>query len=153
MSAAATTDLLFTYGTLRRAAGNAAHRLLADSAEIVGPGFVRGRLYEATDFPVLVLDPAGVAVTGEVYRVSAPEAVFARLDHYEGFDPTSPDTSEFRRDLVEVLMGDQRTVTAWAYVYQRPLFDLHPIPHGDYARYLREKSGDGGRRGRPNRKS
>ena len=25
-------DLLFTYGTLRRAAGNAAHRLLADSS-------------------------------------------------------------------------------------------------------------------------
>ena len=25
-------DLLFTYGTLRRAAGNAAHRLLADQA-------------------------------------------------------------------------------------------------------------------------
>ncbi len=146
MSAAATTDLLFTYGTLRRAAGNAAHRLLADSAEIVGPGFVRGRLYEATDFPVLVLDPEGVAVTGEVYRVSAPEAVFARLDHYEGFDPTSPDTSEFRRDLVEVLMGDQRTVTAWAYVYQRPLFDLHPIPHGDYARYLREQTRDRRRR-------
>jgi len=66
------TDLLFTYGTLRRAAGNAAHRLLADSAEIVGLGFVRGRLYQAVDFPVLVPDPKGVEVIGEVYRVFAP---------------------------------------------------------------------------------
>ena len=138
-----TTDLLFTYGTLRRAAGNAAHRLLADSAEIVGPGFVRGRLYQATDFPVLVLDPEGVPVTGEVYRVFAPRAIFVRLDQYEGFDSESPDTSEFRRDLVPVTLSDGRAVTAWAYVYQRPLFDLLPIPHGDYARFLRESSGPG----------
>ncbi len=135
------TDLLFTYGTLRRAAGHAAHRLLADSAEIVGHGFVRGRLYQATDFPVLVPDPQGVEVTGEVYRVFAPQAAFVRLDQYEGFDPSSPDTSEFRRDLVQVALNDGRTVTAWAYVYQRPLFDLQPIPHGDYAKYLREDAG------------
>lgn len=132
------TDLLFTYGTLRRAAGHAAHRLLADSAELVGHGFVRGRLYQAAEFPVLVVDPQGVAVTGEVYRVFAPPAAFVRLDQYEGFDPASPDTSEFRRDLVQVALNDGRTVTAWAYVYQRPLFDLQPIPHGDYARFLRE---------------
>ena len=132
------TDLLFTYGTLRRAAGNAAHRLLADSAEIVGLGFVRGRLYQAVDFPVLVPDPKGVEVIGEVYRVFAPQAVFVRLDQYEGFDSASPDTSEFRRDLVQVAMKDGRIVTAWAYVYQHPLFDLQPIPHGDYARFLRE---------------
>jgi gamma-glutamylcyclotransferase (GGCT)/AIG2-like uncharacterized protein YtfP len=132
------TDLLFTYGTLRRAAGHAAHRLLADSAEIVGPGFVRGRLYNAGDFPALVPDPQGVEVTGEVYRVFGPPNVFARLDQYEGFDPASPDTSEFRRDLVPVTMSDGRTVTAWGYIYQRPLFDLQPIPHGDYARFLRE---------------
>jgi gamma-glutamylcyclotransferase (GGCT)/AIG2-like uncharacterized protein YtfP len=134
-------DLLFTYGTLRRAAGNAAHRLLADSAEIVGHGFVRGRLYNAGEFPVLVPDPQGVEVTGEVYRVFRPPNVFARLDQYEGFDPASPDTSEFRRDVVQVAMGDGRTVAAWAYIYQRPLFDLQPIPHGDYAKFLREDSG------------
>jgi gamma-glutamylcyclotransferase (GGCT)/AIG2-like uncharacterized protein YtfP len=131
-------DLLFTYGTLRRAAGHAAHRLLADTAEIVGHGTVRGRLYHAGDFPVLVPDPQGVAVAGEVYRVIGAPGVFMRLDHYEGFEPDSPDTSEFRRDLVTVTMNDGRAVTAWAYIYQRPLFDLQPIPHGDYARFLRE---------------
>jgi gamma-glutamylcyclotransferase (GGCT)/AIG2-like uncharacterized protein YtfP len=135
------TDLLFTYGTLRRAAGHPAHRLLADSAELVGHGFVRGRLYQAEDFPVLVPDPQGVEVTGEIYRVFGPPGVLIRLDQYEGFDPASPDTSEFRRDLVPVTMNDGRTVTAWAYIYQRPLFDLQPIPHGDYAKFLRENSG------------
>ena len=134
-------DLLFTYGTLRRAAGNAAHRLLADSAELVGHGAVQGQLYQATGFPVLVPNSQGVAVTGEVYRVFAPQAAFVRLDQYEGFDTASPDTSEFRRELVPVTMNNGRTVTAWAYVYQRPLFDLLPIPHGDYARFLREDSG------------
>jgi gamma-glutamylcyclotransferase (GGCT)/AIG2-like uncharacterized protein YtfP len=133
-------DLLFTYGTLRRAAGNAAHRLLADMAELVGHGVVKGRLYQATGFPVLVPDPQGTDVTGEIYRVFAPQAAFLRLDPYEGFDPASPDTSDFRRDLVPVAMNDGRTLTAWAYIYQRQLFDLQPIPHGDYARFLRESA-------------
>jgi gamma-glutamylcyclotransferase (GGCT)/AIG2-like uncharacterized protein YtfP len=132
------TDLLFTYGTLRRAAGHPAHQLLAGNAELVGDGFVRGRLYQVADFPALVLDPAGVEVAGEVYRVFAPQSMLARLDHYEGCDPAPPAPSEFRRDLVEVTLHDGRTLTAWAYLYQRPLFELQPIPHGDYARYLRE---------------
>jgi gamma-glutamylcyclotransferase (GGCT)/AIG2-like uncharacterized protein YtfP len=41
-------------------------------------------------------------------------------------------------------MNDGRTLTAWAYIYQRPLFDLQPIPHGDYAKYLREEPGSSG---------
>jgi gamma-glutamylcyclotransferase (GGCT)/AIG2-like uncharacterized protein YtfP len=134
-------DLLFTYGTLRRAAGNPAHRLLADGAELLGHGTVRGRLYQATEYPVMVPDPQGGPVTGEVYRVFAPQAAFVRLDQYEGFDSGSPDTSEFRRELVPVAMNDGPPLTAWAYVYQRPLFDLQPIPHGDYARFLREDTG------------
>jgi gamma-glutamylcyclotransferase (GGCT)/AIG2-like uncharacterized protein YtfP len=101
---------------------------------------VKGRLYQATGFPVMVPDPQGTDVTGEIYRVFAPQAAFLRLDPYEGFDPASPDTSEFRRDLVPVAMNDGRTVTAWAYIYQRQLFDLQPIPHGDYARFLRESA-------------
>jgi gamma-glutamylcyclotransferase (GGCT)/AIG2-like uncharacterized protein YtfP len=141
MKPSSDTDLLFVYGTLCRASGNAAHRLLADVAEFTGNGVVPGRLYQAEGFPVLVPDPQGVAVTGEVYRVFAPQAAFLRLDQYEGFDPASPDTSEFRRDFVQVAMGDGRTVTAWAYIYQLPLFELRPIPHGDYARFLRESTG------------
>ena len=73
-------DLLFTYGTLRRAAGNAAHRLLADSAELVGHGAVQGQLYQATGFPVLVPNSQGVAVTGEVYRVFSEEELHGLKD-------------------------------------------------------------------------
>ncbi len=144
MKRATNSDLLFTYGTLRRAAGSA-HRLLGDAAESVGPGHVRGRLYQATDFPVLVLDPDGIPVAGELYRMASPKSVFARLDQYEGFDPRSPDTSEFRRTLVEVALPDGGAASAWAYVYQRPLFDLVPIPHGDYARFVREQAEKGSR--------
>jgi gamma-glutamylcyclotransferase (GGCT)/AIG2-like uncharacterized protein YtfP len=133
-------DLLFVYGTLSRAAGHHAHRLLADMGELLGHGMVKGRLYQATGFPVLVPDPQGTDVTGEVYRLFAPQAAFLRLDPYEGFEPASPDTSEFCRDLVPVTMSDGRAVTAWAYIYQRQLFDLQPIPHGDYARFLREST-------------
>jgi gamma-glutamylcyclotransferase (GGCT)/AIG2-like uncharacterized protein YtfP len=109
-------------------------------AEFVGLGVVKGRLYQATGFPVLVPDPQGTDVTGEIYRMFAPQAAFLRLDPYEGFDPASPDTGEFCRGLVPVVMNDGRVVTAWAYVFQRQLFELQPIPHGDYVRFLRENA-------------
>ncbi|OHE85564.1 MAG: hypothetical protein A3G75_13680, partial [Verrucomicrobia bacterium RIFCSPLOWO2_12_FULL_64_8] len=134
------TDLLFVYGTLRRAAGQPAHRLMAEGAELVGHGFVRGHLYAAGEFPTLVSDPQGEPVAGEVYRLFAPQAAFVRLDHYEGFDPASPETSDFRRTPVTVALDDGRTVAAWAYTWNRLILDLTPIPHCDYARFLRENS-------------
>lgn len=138
MKPTATVDLLFTYGTLRRAAGHPAHRLLADGAKLVGTGVVRGRLYSAGEYPALVPDADGGEVTGEVYRVCSPQSTFLRLDPYEGYDRTSPETGEFARTTLPVTLDDGSVVPAWAYVYQRPLFDLQPIPHGDYARYVRE---------------
>ncbi len=138
MPASATIDLLFVYGTLRRAAGHPAHRLLADSAEYLGSGTVCGRLYATADYAGLVPAPDVGTVTGEIYRLFDPSGTLARIDDYEGIDPASPEAGEFRRVMLPVLMADGRTVAAAAYAYQRPVSDLPPIPHGDFARHVRE---------------
>ena len=133
-------DLIFVYGTLRRAAGHPAHRLVVEHGEFVGNGFVRGCLYDAGEYPGLALEAAAGTVAGEVYRLFAPAAALARLDAYEGGDATASTAAEFRREPADVALNDGCTVRAWLYVYQRPVAPLTLIPSGDYVQFLREKS-------------
>jgi gamma-glutamylcyclotransferase (GGCT)/AIG2-like uncharacterized protein YtfP len=46
------------------------------------------------------------------------ENVLRQLDAYEGFDPRSPETSEYVRELrrVELLAGD--SLQCWIYIYK-----------------------------------
>lgn len=71
--------------------------------ELVGPADVRGTLYQAGEYPALLLDD-GHAVHGEVWRCPAP--LLRVLDRYEG-------TAEglFRRVAVEA--GGE---VCWVYV-------------------------------------
>lgn len=145
MPDAVSIDLIFVYGTLRSAAGHAAHRLLADGARRLGSGLARGRLYATPGYPALVPDAAGNAVTGEIYRLLDPRGTLERLDRYEGFDPVAPAEGEFRRTLLPVTMAAGRKVTAWTYVYQRSVSNLPPITHGDFIRYLHPAATAGAR--------
>jgi gamma-glutamylcyclotransferase (GGCT)/AIG2-like uncharacterized protein YtfP len=83
MSAAAIADRgfhLFVYGTLR-GDGAAAHRM-ADCT-YVGPGVVRGTLYDIDgDYPALMLY-GDTPVSGEIWHVPSAAAL-AGLDEYEG---------------------------------------------------------------------
>jgi len=125
-------DLLFVYGTLRRASGHRAHERLARAAEPVGEGTVAGRLYLVEDYPGLVAAPGEPArVRGEVYRLIAASAL-ADLDRYEGCDPLAPARGLYRRERAEVVLDDGRRVAAWVYVYNRPVTALRPIASGDY---------------------
>lgn len=93
---------LFTYGTLRAGADGRPHPLLA-SSERVGHGTVQGTLYEADDYPALML--AGhTPVAGEIWR--CPLETLAELDAYEAVRE-----GLFRR--VAVRVGE---VACWVYV-------------------------------------
>jgi gamma-glutamylcyclotransferase (GGCT)/AIG2-like uncharacterized protein YtfP len=55
-------------------------------AEFIGeavtePGF---QLYSEGWYPMMVTDPTGIAIEGELWDV--PESMMQRLDHYEGSD-------------------------------------------------------------------
>jgi gamma-glutamylcyclotransferase (GGCT)/AIG2-like uncharacterized protein YtfP len=125
-------DLIFVYGTLRRASGHEAHARLAGAAVPVGDGWVIGRLYLVEDYPGLVAAEDGAArVRGEVYRLTAAGAL-AALDRYEGCDSLEPTRGLYRRVAAEVTLDDGRRVVAWVYLYNRSVATLRPIASGDY---------------------
>jgi len=76
-----TTFHLFTYGTLGSRGGA---RGLLDGCERVGAAAVAGILYDAGDYPALLLTEDGQRVEGEVWR--CPAERLPDLDRYEGVE-------------------------------------------------------------------
>ncbi|RMG33168.1 MAG: gamma-glutamylcyclotransferase [Gammaproteobacteria bacterium] len=124
-------ERLFVYGTLMRR--GSMHRLLDGEADLLGRGWVRGRLYRVADYPGLVAGggPAD-RVWGELYRLRGPGRVLARIDAYEGCASSEPRPHEYRRQRLSVHLEDGRIVPAWGYVYLRPVHALQRIPAGRY---------------------
>lgn len=126
---------LFVYGTLR--AGFPAHHVLAGRAELAGMGHVPGRLYDTGRYPAAV--PAspveGERIRGELYRLPADDGgeLLMALDGYEGFVPHAPERSLFVRVAMVVERDDGARLTAWVYLFHRPVDGLPRIPSGDYA--------------------
>ncbi len=94
---------LFTYGSLKAGAASAEARALLARCERVGPGSVRGTLYDVGDYPALLL-AGDDRISGEIWR--CPAHALPDLDRYEGVAE-----GLFRRVGVEV---DGRG--CWTYV-------------------------------------
>jgi gamma-glutamylcyclotransferase (GGCT)/AIG2-like uncharacterized protein YtfP len=124
----AALDALFTYGTLMR--GFTLHALMAERAEWMGEGSVRGRLIDLGRYPGAVPDDRGV-IRGEVYRLRAAEH-WGALDSAEG--------PQYHRSQVTVRMKDGRSVEANMYWYRGPLDRGRPIPGGDYRAHAPARS-------------
>ena len=124
---------LFVYGTLRSGADTEWAHLLANRAERVGVGRVRGSMFQLDGYPGIVLPPGGNDwVTGDLYRIDNPESVWPVLDEYEGCAPNDPLPHEFERRMVQVRKEDGSRVNAWAYVYRLETTGKPRIPSGDY---------------------
>lgn len=122
---------MFVYGTLREGFENAGRRILGADASFLAKGRVRGALYDAGSFPVLVVEDEGLAV-GEVYRLARPGAVLERLDRYEG----AGGPGSFQRRVVAVRVDGDDRVEAWAYVWEGSVKGFDPVPGGDFVTYV-----------------
>lgn len=120
-------DYLFVYGTLRGDAGHRASDLLTRRAREVGPGRVRGRLYDLGAYPAAVPSPHPQhRVLGLVYQMEEGprELLLADLDRYEG--------AAYRRQVARVVLEDGESVQAWVYFYARTPPPGREIGSGDY---------------------
>jgi len=114
------TTHLFAYGTLRPDRAPPGIAAVARRLGRVAAATISGRLYDLGSYPGAVLDPCTNAkVHGEVLRLPDDPDVLARLDAYEGFDPSEPRRSLFVRVTTRATLTDGRTLACWVYVYNR----------------------------------
>jgi len=129
---------LFVYGTLRDDPANEMFLVLDRNAKVLGEATVAGRLYDLGAYPGLVLSSDGPdRVKGELYRLNDATAAntLLVLDDYEGMGPTDPLPHEYRRALVTAYLTDGRSMTAWAYILDRPATSLPRIMSGDFSEW------------------
>src|SRR5438093_1250540 len=125
--------IVAVYGTLRRGERN--HALIA-SAELLGEGTIAGRWFglpansdREYGCPAFVPGADG-KVAVELYRLPG-EALLARLDELEAYDPADEPASEYIRRRVRLLDGP--VDEAWAYTFAGALPAwAEPIRSGDW---------------------
>ena len=94
---------------------------LHSEAQRIGNGTVDGRLYDLGSYPGLVIgERQGGLVHGEVLRLQRPAVTLGWLDDYECVTGRGKRDPYVRR-LLPVTVDGGQTITAWAYVYQRPV--------------------------------
>lgn len=129
---------MFFYGTLMSGFEREGRARLDAMLEPQGRGWIRAALFDLGIYPAAV--PADDSkVHGEVHRMLNPDEVLAALDEIEGFSPTEPDTSLYRRVEVSVTFDDGRSATACTYFYNAPLGRAQRIESGDYLQHLKVK--------------
>lgn len=130
-------ELLFVYGTLRKARDGSLHPFLRRHAEFMAYAQLPGRLYLIDSYPGAVLRPAaGQVIYGELYRLLHPRPTLAQLDDYEECSASFPEPREYRRERVSLTLVDNSRHKAWAYIYQYATDQLRPLDSGDFSTFL-----------------
>ena len=129
------SQYLFAYGTLQPEFAPTKIARVAAKLRPVGEGFVRGELYDLGGYPGAVADPSAIGkIVGTVIELPEDEGVLERLDAYEGFDPKTPETSEYirERQIVELKTGG--TLECWFYRYNRKPRDGTQVESGAWGK-------------------
>ncbi|MEI9808447.1 MAG: gamma-glutamylcyclotransferase family protein [Bacteroidota bacterium] len=80
-------------------------------------------------------------MAGELYIIKDESEfswAFGQLDDYEGVNVESDEVQLYRRELSEVMTGDEK-VTAWMYWYNRDVSGKPEITSGDIIEYIKSK--------------
>ncbi|MBU6268552.1 MAG: gamma-glutamylcyclotransferase [Sphingomonadales bacterium] len=133
--------LFFFYGTLIAGSTNAAARAAHRRLRPMGAATTRGRLHAITDargwYPALTGGEG--LVQGRLYEAlpAFGPADLAKLDTFEAFDRSRPETSDYLRQDVTVRDRHGHDRTAQAYLWHRPIPPDSPeLPGGDFAAWL-----------------
>lgn len=122
---------LFVYGTLMSGAGHRMGARLQREGRLVGPGRIKGRLYDLGAFPALVeTGTTDGDVFGEVHELADPENSFRWLDAYEGIVAGCEAQCDYVRTERLVRLENGAELTAWVYVYRAPVIADRIIASG-----------------------
>ncbi len=114
------SDYLFVYGTLQTGLAPAEIAHVVEALKPVADATVPGLLYDLGEYPGAILDPSSKqTISGMVLQLPDDPRILAQIDQYEGFDPSSSDTSLFVRILESVVLESGRKLECWIYVYNR----------------------------------
>ncbi len=129
------SEHLFLYGTLLPGKAPEEIAPIIKRFRRLGPGHVRGRLYDFGEFPGAVLDPSSrTIVHGELVVLPSDGRILEALDRYEEFDPADSNGSLFIPKKVKVWMVNGSSREGWIYVYNRHPGTAKLVRGGDYLR-------------------
>lgn len=101
---------LFVYGTLKTGFDNRWAKALRESATLLGPARLRGRLYRVAHYPGLKRSARENAwVVGELFRLHNPRKLLQALDRYEG--------ERFKRVRALAYLDEGGRRPCWTYEY------------------------------------
>jgi gamma-glutamylcyclotransferase (GGCT)/AIG2-like uncharacterized protein YtfP len=133
---------LFVYGSLRSGFRNPAYSYLSKYFHLVGQGFVKGKLYDAGQFPVAAPTNEDKYIVGELYAINnAAEFDWAieQLDDYEGTNAEEGVPVLYKREMATITCNHQQT-EAWIYWYNGNVAGMNEIASGDLMEYLNKKN-------------
>jgi gamma-glutamylcyclotransferase (GGCT)/AIG2-like uncharacterized protein YtfP len=126
-------DLLFVYGTLRRASGTAVQRTLADEADFVSSATFCGKMFLIDGYPgVIASENPEDIVHGDLYRLRRPERSLAWIDRYEQCGGRFPSPEEYQRQIRQITLPDATACEAWIYLYNHPVDGRERVMSGDF---------------------
>ena len=132
---------LFVYGSLRSGFQHPAYAYISDNFTLVGPGKIKGRLYDMGEYPAAIPAEEGAFIIGELYQLKENLDfywVIEQIDDYEGINVEEGETPLFKRETVDVYLND-RTITAWVYWYNGDVTNRPVIKSGDILEYIQKK--------------
>jgi gamma-glutamylcyclotransferase (GGCT)/AIG2-like uncharacterized protein YtfP len=134
---------LFVYGSLRSGFKSPAYEYISRFFNLVADARVHGKLYDLGPYCAAVpRNEDDNFIVGELYQIrdvsEFPWAI-AQLDDYEGINGEPEEQSMYRRDIVDVLVGDQ-TIKAWIYWYSGDVSGRPQIDSGDVIEYMNSKN-------------
>ena len=93
-----------------------------------------GRLYDAGEYPGLVLNTEAYKVKGKIYQLNNIEKNLPILDEYEGYGENELQPNLFIRQLIDIETNG-KLLKCWTYLYNHPVKQLKEITSGDYKAY------------------
>ncbi len=126
-------DLLFVYGSLMDGE-NEFGLYLQQNSVFVNDGFAMGQLYDAGEYPGMVLNAEAYEVKGKIYQLHNVEKTLPVLDEYEGYGDNELKPNLFVRQLIDINTNG-RLVKCWIYIYNHSVNHLKEITCGNYMAY------------------